>query len=55
MNNIIDIQKTIDSPMGKLIVSKMASSVCWSNDHMVNEIKTNPQLFKEFSFHFIEY
>ena len=33
----------------------MASSVYWSNDHMVNEIKTNPQLFKEFSFHFNEY
>ena len=33
----------------------MSSSVYWSNDHMVNEIKTNPQLFKEFSFHFNEY
>ena len=55
MNNIIDIHKTINSPIGKLIVSKMASSVCWSNDHMVNEIKSNPELFKEFSIHFKKY
>jgi len=55
MNNIIDIQKTINSPIGKLIVTKMASSVCWSNDHMVNEIKSNPELFKEFSIHFKKY
>ena len=55
MNNIIDIQETINSPIGKLIVSKMASSVCWSNDHMVNEIKSNPELFKEFSIHFYKY
>ncbi len=55
MNNIIDIQKTINSPIGKLIVTKMASSVCWSNDHMVNEIKSNTELFKEFSIHFDKY
>ena len=55
MDNIIDVHKTIYSPIGRFIVSRMASSVYWSNDHMVNEIKTNPQLFKEFSFHFIEY
>ena len=55
MNNIIDIQKTINSPIGKLIVSKMPSSVCWSNDRMVNEIKSNPELFKEFSIHFDKY
>lgn len=55
MNNIIEIQKTINSPIGKLIVTKMVSSVCWSNDHMVNEIKSNPELFKEFSIHFNKY
>lgn len=55
MNNIIEIQKTINSPIGKLIVSKMATSVCWSNHHMVNEIKSNPELFKEFSNHFNNY
>ena len=55
MNNIIDIQKTINSPIGKLIVTKMASSVCWSNDHMINEIKYNPELFQEFSIHFDKY
>ena len=52
MNNIIDIQETINSPIGKLIVSKMASYVFWSNDLMVNEIKSNPELFKEFSIRF---
>jgi hypothetical protein len=55
MDNIIDVHKTIYSPIGRFIVSRMASSVYWSNDYMVNEIKTNPQLFKEFSFHFNEY
>ena len=55
MDHIIDVHKTIYSPIGRLIVSRMASSVYWSYDHMVNEIKTNPQLFKEFSFHFNEY
>jgi hypothetical protein len=55
MDNIIDVHKTIYSPIGRFIVSRMASFVCWSNDHIDNEIKTNPQLFKEFSFHFIEY
>jgi hypothetical protein len=50
MDNIIDVHKTIYSPIGRFIVSRMASSVYWSNDHMVNEIKTNPQLFKEFHF-----
>ena len=55
MNNIIDVHKTIYSPIGRLIVCRIASSVFWSNDHMVNEIKTNPQLFKEFSFHFNQY
>ena len=55
MNNIIDIQKTINSPIGKLIVTKMASSVCWYKDHMVNEIKSNAELFKEFSIHFNKY
>lgn len=55
MDNIIDVHKTIYSPIGRFIVSRMASFVCWSNDHIVNEIKSNPQLFKEFSFHFNEY
>jgi len=55
MDNIIDVHKTIYSPIGRFIVSRMASSVYWSNDHMVNEIKTNPQLFKDFSFYFNEY
>ena len=55
MDNIIDVHKTIYSPIGRFIVSRMASSVYWSHDHMVNEIKTNLQLFKEFSFHFNEY
>ena len=55
MENIIDIHKKIDSPIGKLVVTKMATSVCWSNDHMVNEIKSNPELFKEFSIHLNKY
>ena len=55
MENIIDIQKKINSPLGKLIISKMASSVCLSNDYMANEIKSNPELFKEFSIHFNKY
>jgi len=55
MENIIDIDKTIYSPIGRMVVSKMASSVCWSNDHMVNEIKTNPELYKEFSIRFNKY
>ena len=55
MENIIDINKTIYSPIGRMVVSKMASSVCWSNDHMVNEIKSNPELYKEFSIRFNKY
>jgi len=55
MENIIDIDKTIYSPVGRMVVSKMASSVCWSNDHMVNEIKSNPELYKEFSIRFNKY
>ena len=55
MENIIDIDKTIYSPIGRMVVSKMASSVCWSNDHMVNEIKSNPELYKEFSIRFNKY
>jgi hypothetical protein len=55
MENIIDIDKTIDSQIGRMVVSKMASSVCWSNDHMVNEIKSNPELYKEFSIRFYKY
>ena len=55
MENNIDIHKKIDSPIGKLVVTKMAASVCWSNAHMVNEIKSNPELFKEFSNHFNNY
>ena len=55
MENIIDMHKTIYSPIGRLVVSKMAKSVCWSNDHMVNEIKSNPELFKEFSIHLNKY
>lgn len=55
MENIIDIDKTIYSPLGRMVVSKMASSVCWSNDHMVNEIKSNPELYKEFSIRFNKY
>jgi hypothetical protein len=55
MENIIDIDKTIYSPIGRMVVSKMASSVCWSNDHMVNEIKSNPELYKEFSVFFNKY
>ena len=38
-----------------MVVSKMAASVCWSNDHMVNEIKSNPELYKEFSIRFNKY
>ena len=38
-----------------MVVSKMASSVCWSNDYMVNEIKSNPELYKEFSIRFNKY
>ena len=55
MENIIDIDKTIYSPIGRMVVSKMASSVCWSNDYMVNEIKSNPELYKEFSIRFSKY
>jgi len=55
MENIIDIDKTIYSPIGRMVVSKMASSVCWSNDYMVNEIKSNPELYKEFSIRFNKY
>ena len=55
MENIIDIDKTIYSQIGRMVVSKMASSVCWSNDHMVNEIKSNPELYKEFSIRFNKY
>ena len=55
MDNIIDVHKTIYSPIESLIVIRMSSSICWSNEHIINEIKTNPQLFKEFSFHFNEY
>ena len=55
MENIIDIDKTIYSPIGRMVVGKMASSVCWSNDHMVNEIKSNPELYKEFSIRFNKY
>ena len=55
MENIIDIDKTIYSPIGRMVVSKMASSVCWSNDHMVNDIKSNPELYKEFSIRFNKY
>ena len=55
MENIIDIDKTIYSPIGRMVVSKMASSVCWSNDHMVNEINSNPELYKEFSIRFNKY
>ena len=55
MEKIIDIDKTIHSPIGRMVVSKMASSVCWSNDHMVNEIKSNPELYKEFSIRFNKY
>jgi len=55
MENIIDIDKTIYSQIGRMVVSKMASSVCWSNDHMVNEIKSNPELYKEFSILFNKY
>ncbi|MBL6851175.1 MAG: hypothetical protein ISQ89_04420 [Alphaproteobacteria bacterium] len=55
MENIIDIDKTIYSPLCRMVVSKMASSVCWSNDHMVNEIKSNPELYKEFSIRFNKY
>ena len=39
MDNIIDVHKTIYSPIGRFIVSRMASSVYWSNDHTVNEYK----------------
>ncbi|MBL6679339.1 MAG: hypothetical protein ISQ39_01005 [Alphaproteobacteria bacterium] len=55
MENIIDIDKTIYSSIGRMVVRKMASSVCWSNDHMVNEIKSNPELYKEFSIRFNKY
>ena len=55
MENIIDIDKTIYSPVGRMVVSKMASSVCWSNDRIVNEIKSNPELYKEFSIRFNKY
>ena len=55
MENIIDIDKTIYSPIARMVVSKMASSVCWSNDYMVNEIKSNPELYKEFSIRFNKY
>jgi len=55
MEKIIDIDKTIYSPIGRMVVSKMALSVCWSNDHMVNEIKSNPELYKEFSIRFNKY
>ena len=55
MENIIDIDKTIYSQIGRMVVSKMASSVCWSNDYMVNEIKSNPELYKEFSIRFNKY
>jgi len=39
MDNIIDVHKTIYSPIGRIIVSRMASSVYWSHVHMVNEYK----------------
>ena len=55
MENIIDIDKTIYSPIGRMVVRKMASYACWSNDHMVNEIKSNPELYKEFSIRFNKY
>ena len=55
MENIIDIDKTIYSPIGRMVVSKMASFVCWSNDYMVNQIKSNPELYKEFSIRFNKY
>ena len=55
MENIIDLDKIIYSPIGRMVVSKMASSVCWSNDYMVNEIKSNPELYKEFSIRFNKY
>ena len=55
MNNFIDMQKTINSPIGKLIISNMASSVCWLYDHMVNEIKSNSELFKGFSLYVNKY
>ena len=30
------------------LIKKMASSVCWSYDHMLNEIKTNPAMLYEY-------
>ncbi len=55
MENIIDIHKTIYCPVGRLVVSKMASFVCWSIDHMVNVKLSNSKLFKEFPIHFNKY
>ena len=48
MNTNLDTKKLFNTPEGIYIIKKMASSVCWSYDHMLNEIKTNPAMLYEY-------